>query len=102
MFAYIVRRMFQSVIVLLVVGLELLNNTVRRPVDLVKSLGITPLATIPYLRTRRQKIRRRVGQIAMILLVAAAVPSIIYAVHTYYLPLDLIADRVMNKIGIRR
>ena len=87
--------------ILLVVGLELLNNTVRRPVDLVKSLGITPLATIPYLRTRRQKIRRRVGQIAMILLVAAAVPSIIYAVHTYYLPLDLIADRVMNKIGIR-
>lgn len=85
----------------LIVLLEMLNNTVRRPVDLVKSLGITPISTIPYLRTREQKLRRRARQLAMILIVAAAVPASIYALHTYYMPLDLIADRVMNKIGIR-
>ena len=81
--------------------LEMLNTTVRRPVDLVKSLGVTPIATIPYLRTRQQNIRRRMSQLAVILIVAALVPASIYALHTYYMPLDLIADRVMNKIGIR-
>lgn len=33
----------------LVVLLELLNSTVRRPADLVTKLGIEPLATIPYI-----------------------------------------------------
>ena len=67
----------------------------------MKSLGVTPIATIPYLRTRQQNIRRRMSQLAVILIVAALVPASIYALHTYYMPLDLIADRVMNKIGIR-
>ena len=68
----------------LIVLLEVLNTTVRRPVDLVKSLGVTPIATIPYLRTRQQNIRRRMSQLAVILIVAALVPASIYALHTYY------------------
>ncbi|WP_136637794.1 GumC family protein [Pseudooceanicola onchidii] len=85
----------------LIVGLEFLNRTARRPVDIVNKLGITPIATIPYLRTRRQKVMRRASLVAMILIVMAVVPATIYALHTYYMPLDLLADRVMNKIGIR-
>ena len=69
--------------------------------DIVNKLGITPIATIPYLRTRRQKVMRRVSLVATILIVMAVVPAVIYALHTYYMPLDLLADRVMNKIGIR-
>jgi hypothetical protein len=64
-------------------------------------LGITPLATVPYLRTRREKFRRRASLIAVILVIGAAIPASIYAVHTYYQPLDLIADRIMNKLGVR-
>lgn len=85
----------------LVVGLEFLNRTARRPADLVNRLGITPIATIPYLRTRRQKFLRRASLVALVLIIGAAIPAGIYALHTYYMPLDLIADRVMNKLGVR-
>lgn len=85
----------------LIALLELLNTTARRPTDLVNGLGITPLVTVPYLRTRRESLRRRAGQALAVLLIALAIPASIYAVHTYYQPLDLIADRVMNKLGVR-
>ena len=81
--------------------LELLNSSVRRPEDLVNKLGITPIVTIPYLRTRKQKAIRRMRLIMAILLVCALIPAMLYGVHTYYKPLDLIADRIMDKIGFR-
>ena len=31
--------------------LEMLNRSIRRPVDLTGQLGIQPFATIPYIRT---------------------------------------------------
>ncbi|MEX5730238.1 polysaccharide chain length determinant protein (PEP-CTERM system associated) [Rhodovulum iodosum] len=85
----------------LIVLMELLNSTARRPADLVNRLGITPLATIPYMRTRGQRGRRRALMVVTVLAILAAIPAAIYAVHTYYLPLDLIAERVMNKLGVR-
>lgn len=85
----------------LITTMELMNSTARRPQDVVKRLGITPLATIPYVRTGRQKLARRLSLLAVILVIMIAIPVVIYTVHTYYLPLDLIADRVMDKLGIR-
>lgn len=85
----------------LIALLEMLNTTARRPVDLINGLGITPLATVPYLRTRRENFRRRAGIITVTLLIGLAIPAAIYALHTYYQPLDLIADRIMNKLGVR-
>ena len=41
--------------------LELLNRSIRRPVELNRRLGINAFATIPYIRTRRQiRLRRTV------------------------------------------
>jgi polysaccharide biosynthesis transport protein len=34
--------------------LEILNRSIRRPVELSSRLGIQPFATIPYIRTRRE------------------------------------------------
>lgn len=39
--------------------LDVLNRTVRRPAELVTSLGITPFGTIPYMSTRAEEARRR-------------------------------------------
>jgi len=36
----------------LVVLLELLSTSIRRPVDLTNALGITPFGTVPLIRTR--------------------------------------------------
>ncbi|MDA8586161.1 lipopolysaccharide biosynthesis, partial [Rhodobacteraceae bacterium] len=38
---------------------ELLNRSIRRPVDLTRAFGIQPLATIPYLENASKRRRRR-------------------------------------------
>lgn len=81
--------------------MEILNTTARRPEDIIKRLGITPLTTIPYTRTRGQLFRQRSAKLLLILLILGGIPAAVYAVHLYYLPLDLIADKVMNKMGVR-
>lgn len=83
----------------LVVLLEMLNRSARRPEDLVKRLGVTPIATIPYIQTRREALRRRALRLAILLAILIGVPALVWAVHTYYQPLDLIAERVMNALG---
>ncbi|MCB1466298.1 MAG: hypothetical protein KDK08_03935 [Rhizobiaceae bacterium] len=85
----------------LVVLLEFFNNTARRPEDLVSRFGITPFTTIPYVRTKGQRYRQRGAKLLLILAILVGIPAVIYAIHIYYLPLDLLADRLMNKIGVR-
>lgn len=81
--------------------LELLNRAVRRPKDLIKAFGITPIATIPYMRTPSETMMRRSGFAAMLLVAVIGIPAIIYAVHVYYQPLDVLVGRVASQFGIR-
>ncbi|MBM9596187.1 GumC family protein [Roseitranquillus sediminis] len=81
-----------------IVLLELLNQSIRRPVDLERKLGITPIATLPYIRTRRELIWKRLVILLLIALVVVGGPAALYAVHTYYMPLDLLIERIMNKV----
>ncbi|MEM6388371.1 MAG: lipopolysaccharide biosynthesis protein [Pseudomonadota bacterium] len=85
----------------LIVLLEMLNTTARRPEDLVAKFGITPFTTIPYIRTRTQTFVQRSLKLALILAILGGVPAAVFAVHTYYLPLDLLADKIMDRVGIR-
>ena len=80
--------------------LELLNSTVRRPIDIQKGLGIVPLSAIPYIESRARRLWRRSGQVLAMLIVLIGVPAGLWAVDTYYLPLDLLAGRVLDKIGL--
>jgi uncharacterized protein involved in exopolysaccharide biosynthesis len=84
----------------LIVLLELLNRSVRRPKDIVRAFGITPIVTIPYMRTPSETMRIRSAFIMMMLVAVVGIPAAIYAVHVYYLPLELILDRAAAKIGI--
>lgn len=80
--------------------MEFLNRSIRRPAEIVSKLGITPLATLPYLETRRQRMTRRFARIAAVAFVVIAVPVGLWAIDTYYLPLDLLADRLIDRIGL--
>ncbi|MEO0369829.1 MAG: lipopolysaccharide biosynthesis [Pseudomonadota bacterium] len=80
--------------------LEMLNRTIRRPVELTASLGVTPLATIPYMQTRRQFWTRRLLKLTLLLAVIVAVPVALWAIDTYYRPLDLIYSRLLQQIGL--
>lgn len=80
--------------------MELLNRSIRRPVDLTRGLGVQPLATIPYIERESVKKRRKAIYIGLIIAAIIAVPSAIWAVHTFYLPLDLLAERVLQAMGL--
>lgn len=79
---------------------ELLNRTLRRPIDLQRGIGVQPLATIPYLETANVRRKRRFWVAAVVGLLAAAVLIGLWALHVFYLPLDLIIDKLLNRIGI--
>lgn len=85
----------------LVYLLELLNRCPRRPEDIVARFEVMPIATIPYVRTRQQLIVERGVKLIIILVILFGIPAAIWAVHEYYMPLDLVADKVMNRLGVR-
>ena len=72
--------------------LELLNKTVRRPVELVQGLEIQPFATIPYIRNPGEVLRRKLVLVAGLLLVVAAIPGLLFAIHYYVFPLDFLSS----------
>ena len=83
-----------------IVLMELLNRSIRRPVEIVDKLGIQPFATIPYIPTR-QEISRKRGIVASVLaVIAIAIPAGLFALHTYYLPLDLMLRNLASRFGL--
>jgi hypothetical protein len=83
-----------------VVLIELLNRSVRRPKDLITAFGITPLTTVPYIRTPREAVLRRSAFAMMLLGAVVGIPAAIYAVHVYVRPLDLLLSQVAAKFGL--
>jgi uncharacterized protein involved in exopolysaccharide biosynthesis len=84
----------------LVVLLEVLNNAVRRPADLVNRLGITPFGTIPLIRTRWEVLRRHAIITAAFVAVIVALPLMLWLVHLYVTPRDLLLARFTGAGGL--
>ncbi|SES73782.1 GumC family protein [Oceanicella actignis] len=77
--------------------IEFLNRRVRRPSEIVAALNIEPLAVIPLVRTAAEirAQRRRRALVALGVIAATAVG--LAALHFLYLPLDLLAERAIEK-----
>lgn len=82
-----------------IAALEFLNNSIRRPVEITRKLGITPLATVPYVRTPFEMVTRRAGFVVLLATLMIGIPALLYAIHTFYLPLDLIYERIASRLG---
>ncbi len=82
----------------LFVLLELLNLSIRRPVDITKVLGITPLATLPRFESQADRRRRRTLQLLTLAAVIVAVPTSLWLVDTYYMPLDVLFEKVRERL----
>lgn len=84
----------------IVLLLEIFNTALRRPGELTAKLGITPFATLPYMRTRREMVMRRslIG-LAMVVVVIL-IPAGLWAVQTFVMPLDLLLDRLISKLPL--
>ncbi|WP_368188409.1 GumC family protein [Aestuariibius sp. HNIBRBA575] len=83
----------------LIVALEFLSSAIKRPADLVRGMGITPLATIPYMRTRREKRRRFAMRSFVVIVIFLTIPGGLYAFHVYYMPLDVVIARLASRFG---
>lgn len=79
---------------------ELLNRTIRRPIDLSKSLGVQPLVTIPYLEEAHVLRRRRALKTIFVVGILIAIPIGLWALHTFYLPLDLVIEMILERVGL--
>ncbi|MEI4473716.1 GumC family protein [Frigidibacter sp. MR17.24] len=89
--------------VALVALLELLNRSIRRPVELTSKLGITPFASLPLIRTDSER-RRRTAMVGGVLaVVVVGVPVMLLLLNTYVMPLDqlpgALALRLRDLIG---
>ena len=83
----------------LIVLMEMLNRSIRRPVDLSAGLGIQPFATVPYIQTGSES-RWKLGAVVVALVVALGViPLGLLLLHTYYMPLDLLFASWREALG---
>jgi polysaccharide chain length determinant protein (PEP-CTERM system associated) len=80
-----------------VVLMEMLNRSIRRPVDLTAKLGIQPFATVPYIRTRNETRWKRSVIMTVLALIAVAIPAGLFALHTYYMPLDMLLAQILEQ-----
>lgn len=80
--------------------LELFNNSIRSTRDLQRKVGLLPVVVIPYIRTRREIRNRRIRLIAAVLVVVICIPSTLYVIDQYYLPLSVLADKIGKKTGL--
>lgn len=79
--------------------LELLNQSIRRPVELTNALGIQPFATLPYTTTAGQVLRRRLIIAAILLAVVVGLPLVLYLMHTMVIPIDVLIGKLRNAKG---
>lgn len=84
----------------LIILLELLNRTVRRPAQLIAGLGITPFATVPLFTTRRERRRKRMTALGMTLGGVALFSALLLTVHLAYRPLDQLIGALAVRLGL--
>ncbi|HEY0214464.1 MAG TPA: hypothetical protein VGC40_12910 [Paenirhodobacter sp.] len=84
----------------LLVVLDLLSGKIRRSKDLVNGLGITPMVTIPMMRSSIEVRTIRIRRIILSLLIGVIVPVLLFGIHYYIIPFDELASKVAGRIGI--
>jgi len=84
----------------LAVLLELMNASIRTTADLERLLQIHPIVSVPYIRTREEVRRRRLLWGLRLLTAAVLLSALLFAIDQFYLPLELIWQRAIDRIGL--
>ena len=82
----------------LIVLIEILKTAPRRPEAIVRKLGITPLATLPYIQSQRELKRQRAITLATVAAILIAVPVLVWSVHAFYRPIDVLAEQIVSRV----
>jgi polysaccharide chain length determinant protein (PEP-CTERM system associated) len=83
----------------LIVLWEMLNRSIRRPIELSQQLGIQPIAAIPYMRTPDEQRWKRGVVVAVLALIILVIPLTLFAIHTRYAPLDELIGGMTGSLG---
>lgn len=81
--------------------LELINRSIRRPIELATGLGIKPFTTLPYIRTARQKFIRRFIITVILLGVGLGLPLGLSMVHMHVMPIDILVEQILQKLSLQ-
>lgn len=84
----------------LVALLEFLRGAVQRPQDLVNALGITPIASLPYVVTASERRRWRIGMAVGVLSFLLMIAGGLWFVHEQVMPLDLVVQKVRARLPL--
>lgn len=84
----------------LVFAVEKLNRAIERPVDLERALGITPIATIPYFRTRQEIWQRRLKWLVIFGLTALFLAVLYIERDGLTAPIVNILLKIFEKTGL--
>lgn len=77
---------------------QLLDKAVYTSADLERKLQLQAIVTIPYVTTRREKRSKLWRSIAVIVVSIVLVAAALVAVDTYYMPLDILAERILQQL----
>ena len=80
--------------------LEFLNQTVRRPAELVARFNVTPIASIPYMESTSRRVARRGGILLITLILAGAVGGALWYIDQYVMPLVVLMERGLDRLGL--
>ena len=78
--------------------LELMNRTIRRPLEIQNRFDLTPIATIPYIETGQERLRRHSMRLAAMVAVLILIPTVLWYIDTNHMPLDILANKVINRL----
>lgn len=84
----------------LVAVLEFLRGAIRRPADLTQALGITPIASLPYVATIAERRRNRLLVALAVIGLVALIGAGLWLVHTQVMPLDLVWEKVRARLPL--
>lgn len=71
----------------LLVLFEILNQTVRRPSEVIKALGAPPFGTVGYLPGPKERRGMTLNRIALLAMLLINIPIILLVVHLHVVPL---------------
>jgi len=87
---------------LLMIGAELRNQSVRTAAQIERKLNLRPLVTIPMVRTRQDIRRRFLIILTGVILLILAVGVALFLIDRFYLPLDLLLEKILNRLSQAR
>ena len=82
--------------------LEILSTAIRTSADLERTVQLRPMVIVPYIYTPAERQKRRFLQVFAVLLFIVILPSSIWLVDQYVIPIEKVSEQVMDKTGLQK